>query len=283
MPSGANPAAVSVSRNGPLRSFQVGTLRPCLSLPSPVSTTMRRLPASSTSEWIVIFRRPSSMAKCGISQGSFWISSLVASGRIKRVEPTVSSSTTLVILTLPTFHCIRCFPVWRHFGPQDAGFDCSAQWINRADSALSLCREEEPAMPELTISPEKVAFLIEKAREFDVKEGNSDPDSGSNGSDDEMIDVLEDNGRDPVQRELAGFIDALTEDEQVDLIALMRLGRGDGTIEEWKDLRREAAEGRRRGQTASYLLGEPMLGDLLAEGLGELGVSWDDERTTPVQ
>ena len=138
-------------------------------------------------------------------------------------------------------------------------------------------------MPELTISAEKVAFLIEKAREFDVKEGATDPDSGSNGADDEMIDVLEDNGRDPVQRELTGFIDALTEDEQVDLIALMRLGRGDGSIEEWKDLRREAAEGRRTsGHTASYLLGEPMLGDLLAEGLDEFGLSWSDERTTPV-
>src|SRR5665647_3913770 len=34
-------------------------------------------------------------------------------------------------------------------------------------------------MPELAISAEKVGFLIEKMREFDVKEGNSDPDSGS--------------------------------------------------------------------------------------------------------
>jgi hypothetical protein len=141
----------------------------------------------------------------------------------------------------------------------------------------------ETAMPELTISPEKVTFLIEKAREFDVEEGSSDPDSGSNGADDEMIDVLEDNGRDPVLRELTGFIDALTEDEQVDLVALMRLGRGDGTVEEWKELRREAAEGRRRGQTASYLLGEPMLGDLLAEGLDAFGLSWSEERITPVQ
>ena len=99
-------------------------------------------------------------------------------------------------------------------------------------------------MPELTISPEKVGFLIEKARQFDVKEAASDPDSGSNAIDDGMIDVLEDDGRDPVAREIAGFIGALSEDEQIDLVALMRLGRGDGTIEEWKDLRRQAAEGR---------------------------------------
>ena len=51
-------------------------------------------------------------------------------------------------------------------------------------------------MPELAISPEKVAFIIEKAREFDVKEAESDPDSGSNPADDDMIDVLEDDGSD---------------------------------------------------------------------------------------
>jgi Protein of unknown function (DUF3775) len=84
-------------------------------------------------------------------------------------------------------------------------------------------------MPELAISAEKVGFLIEKMREFDVKEGVSDPDSGSNGADDNMIDVLEDDGGDPVVREITGFINAMTDDEQIDLVALMRLGRGDGS------------------------------------------------------
>ena len=136
-------------------------------------------------------------------------------------------------------------------------------------------------MPELAISTDKVAFLIEKAREFDVKEGVSDADSGSNGADDNMVDVLEDTGNDPVVQEISSFINAMSEEEQVDLVALMRLGRGDGSIEEWDDLRREAAEGR-NGRTARYLLGEPLLGDYLAEGLEEFGLSWNDERTTPV-
>jgi len=135
-------------------------------------------------------------------------------------------------------------------------------------------------MPELTISADKVAFLIEKAREFDVKDAAADPDSGSNAVDDDMIDVLEDNGSDPVMREISGFIDAMTEDEQIDLVALMRLGRGDGTIEDWDELRREAADGR-NDRTAQYLLGEPMLGDLLAEGLDAFGITWTDERITP--
>ncbi|MBR0970069.1 MULTISPECIES: DUF3775 domain-containing protein [Bradyrhizobium] len=142
-------------------------------------------------------------------------------------------------------------------------------------------------MPELAISADKVAFIIEKAREFDVKEAASDPDSGSNPSDDDEIDVLEDNASDPVAGELAGFIRALNEDEQLDLVTLMWLGRGDGDVEEWDDLRTRAVEARAeykapRREAVRYLLGEPMLGDLLADGMDELGIDWSDERTTPV-
>jgi hypothetical protein len=138
-------------------------------------------------------------------------------------------------------------------------------------------------MPELTISPEKVAFLIEKAREFDVKEADTDPDSGSNAVDDGMVDVLEDNGRDPVQRELTGFIGALNEDEQLDLVTLTWLGRGEGGIDEWDDLRSRAIEARGEyrdapAETVRYLLGEPLLGDLLADGLDAFGVDWTEGR-----
>jgi hypothetical protein len=141
-------------------------------------------------------------------------------------------------------------------------------------------------MPELTISPEKVAFIIEKAREFDVKELGSDPGSGSNPIDDGAVDVLEDDGADPVSHELASFIGALNEDEQVDLVALMWLGRGAGTLDEWDDLRASAVEARGqyrnpRLETPRYLMGEPMLGDLLADGLEEFGVDWTGERITP--
>ena len=138
-------------------------------------------------------------------------------------------------------------------------------------------------MPNLAISAEDIGFLIVKAREFDVKETNSDPDSGSNATDDNMIDVLEDNGSDPVASEIAAFINGLSEEEKIDLVALMRLGRGDGTIEEWDDLRREAADERERNRhTARYLLGEPLLGDYLADGLAAFGLSWvDDDEGAP--
>ena len=134
-------------------------------------------------------------------------------------------------------------------------------------------------MPELTISAEQVGYLIEKAREFDAKDELTDVASGSNASDDRMIDVLEEHADDPVVREIAGFIGAMSVDEQIDLVALMWLGRGDGSIEEWDSLRAEAARNH-NNRTAGYLLGEPLLSDFLAEGLDEFGLTWNDERTT---
>ena len=61
---------------------------------------------------------------------------------------------------------------------------------------------------------------------FDSKEEDSDPDSGSNATDDGMADVLEDQPNDATQQELAEFIRGLDVDEQVELVALAWVGRG---------------------------------------------------------
>jgi hypothetical protein len=52
------------------------------------------------------------------------------------------------------------------------------------------------AVPPLSLSSDQVCFIIVKAREFDVKDVVTDPDDGSNASDDGMIAVLEDHGDD---------------------------------------------------------------------------------------
>jgi uncharacterized protein DUF3775 len=173
---------------------------------------------------------------------------------------------------------------------QNAGFQQAAQWIiSRAGALNGTSRiPKEQAMPELNISREKVAFLIEKAHEFDVKDLPADLEDGSNPADDSEIGVLEDDGNDAVGSEMASFIRALNEDEQIDLVALMWLGREDASIEQWDELRRQAEERRDayrnpRRETAHYLLGEPLLGDLLAEGLGKFGISWADELPESMQ
>lgn len=132
----------------------------------------------------------------------------------------------------------------------------------------------EPA-PTLAISPEKLGFIIAKAREFDVKDVVTDPDDASNPVDDGMLAVLEDHPDDPVLDELRGFIGAMTEDEQIDLVALAWLGRGDGGVEDWAALREEASRAHNR-RTASYLLGLPLLPNHLEDGLSQLGLSYDE-------
>jgi hypothetical protein len=126
--------------------------------------------------------------------------------------------------------------------------------------------------PDLSIATDKVCFIAIKAREFDVKDLVTEPDPGSNPTDDGMIAVLEDHPDDPVVRELTDFIGGLSEDERVDLVALAWLGRGDGTIEDWGELRAQAASEHSR-RTAHYLLGLPLLADYLEEGLSEFGES----------
>ena len=127
----------------------------------------------------------------------------------------------------------------------------------------------------LTISPEKVCFVIIKAREFDAKEEVEEPDPGSNPSDDKDIEVLEDYPDDPVVEEITSFVNSLSVDEQVDLVTLMWLGRDDYTAADWDSVRAEAASAH-NNRTAEYLLGTPNLGDLLEEGLSMLGFSCED-------
>ena len=131
------------------------------------------------------------------------------------------------------------------------------------------------ADPTLTISSDSVCFIIVKAREFDAQDVVTDPDSGSNAADDGAASVLEAHSDDLTQKELVAFINALSEEEQTDLVALLWLGRGDGTMEDWDDLRDEAQR-QHNTRTASYLLGEPLLSDHLEEGLSQFGFTCED-------
>lgn len=127
-------------------------------------------------------------------------------------------------------------------------------------------------IPDLATSAAKVAVILTKARQFAVKDVVTDPDPGSNASDDAMLSVLEDHTDDPVRTELIAIIRGLNEDEQIDLVALAWFGRGDGDLDDWGDIRAEAARAHNR-RTAEYLLGMPFLGDYLEEALAQFGHS----------
>ncbi|MBI5112296.1 MAG: DUF3775 domain-containing protein [Rhodovulum sp.] len=126
--------------------------------------------------------------------------------------------------------------------------------------------------PTLTISPEKVCYVIFKAREFEVQDAAPGDDSDSDGG---TSSALESRRDDPTYRELKAFIRSLNQDEQVDLVALTWLGRGDASLEEWDDLREEAARAHNK-RTADYLLSKPMLPDHLEDALDQFGCSCED-------
>jgi len=134
--------------------------------------------------------------------------------------------------------------------------------------------EDQDESP-LTISPEKVCFIIIKAKEFDAKDEVTDPDPGSNPSDDRDVEVLEEHEDDPVVEELTSLINSLSEDEQTDLVALAWLGRDDYSASDWATVREEAARAHNQ-RTAEYLLGTPLVGDFLEEGLSMLGYSCEE-------
>jgi len=126
-------------------------------------------------------------------------------------------------------------------------------------------------VPNIAISPEKVFFIISKARQSDIEEAA--PDLTSDFEDDDAGEGRV--GKDTDLAELSGFLGELNVDEQIDLVALMWLGRGDGDLDSWRDLRNAAADAH-NNRTAAYLIGTPMFGDYLEEAMSMFGLSPED-------
>ena len=127
----------------------------------------------------------------------------------------------------------------------------------------------------MDIALDKVCELILRARAIDVKEGLTDPASGSNPTDDGSIDALMASPDDATEEEVRDVIAGLNDDERADLIALVYIGRGDMEPEEWGAAVRLAREREEASSisTADWLIGIPNLADLLDEGLALLGRS----------
>jgi hypothetical protein len=133
----------------------------------------------------------------------------------------------------------------------------------------------EAARPELAIRPDEAFFILMKAREFDEKTPVSDPDSGSNATDDGSLDILEDGPEDATEQELLDAVRRLNDDALLDLIALIWIGRGDFSLAEWNEARAAARDiGRERAPR--YVRGIPLVSDYLDEALAQIGLSLED-------
>ncbi|MEJ2274610.1 MAG: DUF3775 domain-containing protein [Woeseiaceae bacterium] len=121
-------------------------------------------------------------------------------------------------------------------------------------------------MAEIELNRETVDFIIERAHEFHIRDDVEFDDEPDIASEDWSNLVTASFAADPAYQELKSTIDDLEPDQQVSLIALMWVGRGDFSIDEWAEALEEAADSWNEN-TADYLIGTSMLPDYLSEGL----------------
>jgi hypothetical protein len=124
---------------------------------------------------------------------------------------------------------------------------------------------------ELTVALETVCRIILRAREYEALIPDTDPDEGSNASDDGMMDAIEDDGDNPAEAELRAYIDDLAEDEQAEVIALAMVGRGSFDASEWADALDAATE--ELDGVADWMLEQPTLSTDLEAGLAAFDLS----------
>ncbi|OYU14814.1 MAG: hypothetical protein CFE37_08700 [Alphaproteobacteria bacterium PA4] len=124
---------------------------------------------------------------------------------------------------------------------------------------------------ELTIALETLCRIMLRAREYEVLIPDTDPDEGSNASDDGAVDAIEDDGDNPAEAEVRAAVDDLAEDEQTELIALALVGRGDFEAGEWAEALEAAAE--ESADTADWILAQPAFSTDLENGMAAFDLS----------
>ena len=124
----------------------------------------------------------------------------------------------------------------------------------------------------LDLNPETVCLFIAKAREFHAKEEVVIPEEPNSPSEDWALQVLADHLGDYTYDEMKNLFEDLEPDQQVSVLALMWLGRGDFEEDEWENALAEARDQWNTG-VCDLLIATPLVSDYLEEGLGLLGYS----------
>jgi hypothetical protein len=125
----------------------------------------------------------------------------------------------------------------------------------------------------LNINPEIVCFIIDKAKEFQAKEGVTFPEEAQNSEYEyDMQQILADHADDLTYIEVKQIIEDLDVDQKVDLLCLMYIGREDFIETDWSSAHKEASNNLDTNLTA-YLFSKPTIAYYLEKGLESLGYS----------
>lgn len=133
---------------------------------------------------------------------------------------------------------------------------------------------EVPLMPELRINPDKVCQFLSAARELAGRVPATTGDKTTTG-DDSPLTFMEQRDDDPTRAQMVEFVGGLNVEEQVDLLALIYLGRGDFALVEWNDALEEARDRIAAGDP-DFMIGERALPGYLGEALEAFGKTCPD-------
>lgn len=126
----------------------------------------------------------------------------------------------------------------------------------------------------IDLNPESVRNIAACAREFQT-EASMEPDESPEPSlDDAAFESPAQWHGDDRFIELKNAIEDLEPDQQRTLVALMWVGRGDYTVDDWEEALAYAGEADSVA-TADYLIATPLLADYLEEGLIQHGYDGD--------
>lgn len=121
----------------------------------------------------------------------------------------------------------------------------------------------------LDLNPETVEQIIDRAHQYQTRDSMQE-DQDDSETDVESFELTEfHDPDDPVYLELKSVIDDLEPDQQVRLVALMWLGRGDFDVDDWEQALGRAGDAWNE-RTAEYLVRTPLLADYLSDGLEQI-------------
>ena len=127
----------------------------------------------------------------------------------------------------------------------------------------------------LHIRPETLCSLITLAREFQAKEAVVFPETPGSPTEDWALQTLASHAEDPAVAEFNGIVEDMSERQRAELVALLWLGRGDVSLEDW-EVAVDDAIGDYSLNAASYVLAHPLVSDYLEEALLQHDISCND-------
>ena len=124
----------------------------------------------------------------------------------------------------------------------------------------------------LDIGVKKIGYIATLLKEYEATVPSSGLHDGGNPVDDEAMVALE-SGSSRANRELEAYLKNLNDDEKLDLVTLMWMGRDELSEDSWDELRETAIREGAGKSTADYIMGTPLAAQYLEDALNELGYS----------